>query len=386
MTVSWKMRDGIIGFADNLGRVLSLDYEGRLLFFTLNSTTYRRTLLNKFIELRIENGERIVREVPAEFARSLVSDARGSFDQAIRSNLPKELKDRISRLKERIDYDWLERDANAFNRIYDGGIPIIPPDQYFSIYIRFTEGCPWNRCSFCALYPGFRYRVKSVDEVSTQMNSLLLLLGGGIESRRSVFLGDANAINVDTDLLVEVLRLIKRQIGLPIYAFTDAFTTAKNKGFKDFLITKENGLKRLYIGIESGDERVLKLLNKPVDISVAKQEIEDIKRAGIELGVIVMSGAGGRVLARRHVEQTVEFLLTVPLGKGDVVYVSPIKEYEGSDYLKIARENNLGIMNINEKLEQAETIKSELRSRWIGKFSSPPEFQIAPYLLEEAVY
>ncbi|MEM3205898.1 MAG: radical SAM protein, partial [Thermoplasmatales archaeon] len=379
-------KDGIIGFADGLGRVLSLDYEGRLLFFTLNSTTYRRTLLNKFIELRIENGERRVSEVPAEVARSLVSDARNSFDEAISSNLPKELKDRVSILRERIDYDWLERDANGFRQVYGGGVPIIPPDQYFSIYIRFSEGCPWNRCSFCTLYPGIRYRVKSVNEISSQINSLLSLLGQGMESRKSVFLGDANAINVDTHLLVEVLQLIKREIGLPVYAFTDAFTTAKNKDVKDFLLIRENGLKRLYIGIESGDESVLKFLNKPLDISIAKREIEDIKRAGIEVGVIVMSGPGGRVLANQHVERTVEFLLTLPLGRGDVVYVSPIKEYEGSDYLRIARENNLGIMSIEEKLEQAETIKAELRSRWIRKFSHPPEFQIAPYLLEEAVY
>ncbi|MEM0140606.1 MAG: radical SAM protein [Thermoplasmatales archaeon] len=386
MLMSWKVKDGVIGLADDFGRVLSLDYEGRLLFFSENGVTYRRTLLNRFIELKIEDGKRIVREVPMDTAKSVVLDARSFFEKAIANHPPPGLNDRVYTLTERINYDWLVRDAQAFTLIYGGGVPIVPPDQYFSLYLRYSEGCPWNKCSFCMLYPETVYRVKTLDDMSKQIDSLLAVLGRGIESRQSVFLGDANAINTDTDLLIDVLALVKRRIGLPVYAFTDAFTTMKNKKIGDFIRMRENGLTRVYIGIESGDQYVLKLLNKPMDISGARREIEDIKRAGIGVGVIVMSGAGGKALAREHVESTARFIATLPLGKGDVVYISPLREYEGSEYAKIASEKGLGIMSGSEKLDQAEDIRSEIKEIWIRKFSLPPEFQIAPYILEESVY
>jgi hypothetical protein len=58
------------------------------------------------------------------------------------------------------------------------------------------------------------------------------------------------------------------------------------------------GLKRVYIGVESGSRRVLDILNKPMNLDMALAEMRQMKAAGIDLGVIIMAGAGGRVACR----------------------------------------------------------------------------------------
>jgi len=386
MNVSWKLEKGVLSLADESGRVLSLDLEGRLIYFTTGNATYRRTILNKFVKMRIEKGIRRVSPVPPSEARVVISEAFETVDGVLKSDCPSDLKRNLSELLERINYEWLSRDAEKFISVYGGGVPIIPPDQYFTIYVRYADGCPWNRCTFCRLYPGVRYRTRSVEEVESQLILLIKLLGRGIESRRSVFLGDANAVNTEIDRLVEVLRTVRKHIHLPLYAFSDAFTTPRNKGIDEYTVMKKNGLERIYIGIESGDEEVLRVLNKPMVLSLAKKEIEEIKAAGIGVGLIVMSGAGGRKLAGQHIENTSRFLSTLPLGRGDIVYISPINEYEGSDYAKIVEEEGLGEMSMEEKGQQADEIRNRLDELWRKIHNSLPEFAVAPYLLEESIY
>lgn len=376
----------MFSIGEESGSVLAFDLEGRIIFATLGKYTIRRSLMNRYVKITLKGGERRVESLGDKDIEEALSEIRGTLESFIVSANDDGLRKELENFGKKLDAEWLTQDGENLKRIYHGGVPIVPPDQYFSLYIRYTNGCSWNRCSFCRLYPGMEYGVMSLDNVERQIDQLHEALGRGFESRRTVFLGDANAISTRTEMLIDVLNLIKRRINLPVYAFSDAFTTPRNKSCDDFVILRQHGLSRIYVGIESGDGDVLKILNKPMDLNVAREEISQIKAAGISVGAIVMSGAGGRKYSSQHVSRTVDFIASLPLGRGDIVYISPIVTYPDSEYGRIAKDRNLGIMDEDENIRQALLIRNSLKDKWKTLYGRNPDFPIAPYLLAESIY
>ncbi len=380
------MQDGIFSIGQERGIVLTFDLEGRIIFAALNGYTVRRSLLGKYVKITLRNRERTVEPLRNDGIEVALANVRETLDSFAASVDDASIKDRLGFFRSRANADWLSQDAMKLERIYHGGVPIVPPDQYFSLYIRYTRGCSWNRCTFCRLYPGIEYGVLSTNEVENQIEKLKEALGNGMKSRRTVFIGDANAISTRTDKLIETIELIRKRIGLPVYAFSDAFTTPRNKGLNDYLLLREVGLSRVYVGIESGNSDILRIFNKPMDLNVARDEITIMKKSGISVGAIVMSGAGGKRFYEQHLSGTVDFLSSLPLGRGDIVYVSPLVVHPDSNYSSIAAEMGLGIMTEEENLEQTIIMRNMLREKWKGTHGEYPEFPIAPYLLAESIY
>ncbi len=384
--VAWKVDNGVFSIGQVSGDVLTFDLEGRIIFASLGGRSYRRTIMNRFLEISSAGGMRSIRELESSESEGVAEAVYRRLDEmAENAGLPDAHDTGLDWIGRR-DWNWLSSDAMKLLEIYGGGIPVIPPDQYFALYVRYTRGCSWNRCSFCRLYTGISYAVGSAGNVISQVDSLRAVLGRGIYSRRSVFMGDANAINSSTVEVVKAIRALHESLGLPIYAFSDAFTTPRTKGEYDYRQMHSAGLERVYIGVESGNRNVLEILNKPMDLQIALNEMRQMKAAGISLGVIIMSGAGGRALAEEHVGDTSSFVAELPLGHGDVVYISPMVEYSNSPYYDTVMAENLGILSKDEKLIQALKLKDNIIRLWSDKNSRVPDFPVAPYLLAESIY
>ena len=384
--IAWKIDHGVFSIGQVSGDVLTFDLEGRIIFATISGRSYRRTIMNRFIEIIAVNGVRTTRELEygeAQEIANVIYSRLGTL--ASDAGLSGNDEPGLSWMGKR-DWEWLVSDAGRLSEIYGGGIPVIPPDQYFALYIRYTRGCSWNKCSFCRLYTGINYAVGSVSSVLSQVDELRAVLGKGLDSRRTVFLGDANAINTRTSEVVKVITALRETLGLPVYAFSDAFTTPLSKSESDYSQMHSAGLKRVYIGVESGSRRVLDILNKPMNLDMALAEMRQMKAAGIDLGVIIMAGAGGRALAEDHIRDTSDFVAELPLSRGDVVYISPLVEYRDSPYYDTVTKEGLGILSAPEKLAQAQILKDRILSLWKERNSSPPNFPVAPYLLAESIY
>jgi hypothetical protein len=87
----------------------------------------------------------------------------------------------------------LVEQATRFHLVYSP-VPILPPDQYRSLVLQATLGCPYNRCNFCTLYRGVPYQVRTPDGFRDHIRAVKAFLGAGTSRYRAVFLGDANAI------------------------------------------------------------------------------------------------------------------------------------------------------------------------------------------------
>ncbi len=181
-----------------------------------------------------------------------------------------------------------------------------PPSEARSLLIQATVGCSYNKCTFCGSNLLKQFYVRPVDEVKEDILMARKIYGPWV---RRVFLLDANALCMDTGDLLEILELLNavfpRLERVGVYACAQ---DALRKRPDELSELREAGLKIVYLGVESGDDVVLRRVRKGVN---AKQTIKACKRlmdAGITLSVTIILGLGGRERWREHAEGTANVL------------------------------------------------------------------------------
>jgi hypothetical protein len=231
-------------------------------------------------------------------------------------------------------------------KCYEQG-PIRPPSEAGSLLFRFTRNCPWNRCAFCPVYKGKQFSRRSVEEIKAdidtaaqiyeELSAFSFSLGQGGDMTRevlekvftgrrfndfdrqialwrymgkgSVFIQDANSFVLPASVIVEALEHIRRKIpGIGrITSYARSSTLAKMSA-ADLRQIREAGLDRIHVGMESGSDRVLALVQKGVD---AKRQIvagRKVIEAGMELSEYIMPGLGGKELSEDHARQSARVL------------------------------------------------------------------------------
>jgi hypothetical protein len=203
---------------------------------------------------------------------------------------------------------------------------VLPPDRYRSLIIQLTEGCAYNGCLFCSLYKGQPHRVKSVDELARHVRAVKDFVGSGVTDRRGVFLGEANALAAPQATLLAAFELLEAELAALVHgtgpargvsAFVDAFEDWKSVA--ELTALRQRGLTRVFLGVESGDERTLAVLGKPSRAGAVRAVVERAKAAGLSVGLTVLVGLGPE-----HVEASGQLVASLGLDEGDVVYLSPL--------------------------------------------------------------
>jgi radical SAM superfamily enzyme YgiQ (UPF0313 family) len=220
-----------------------------------------------------------------------------------------------------MDAAALREDAAHFLAA-SGPVGILPPDQYLAVVVRVTEGCSWNACTICRLYRDVPFRFKRADELERHIEALRAYFGPSLALRRSVFLGDANALCLAHGRLLPLVETVAARFpGAPLHSFVDAWTGARKNG-AEWRSYAALGLRRVYVGLETGDPALLAWLEKPGSPQEAVDLVGVLHETGIGAGVIVLLGAGGERFAEAHVTRTAEALSAMRLGSADLVYFS----------------------------------------------------------------
>lgn len=353
----------------------TFDYEGRLLGAYLGGRNFRRSLANRVLEKA--NGDmpglasRVRRYLTPQEVQLLEIRAY-DFVRAISAQVPlsestSDIRDAFNRVN-RFNYRLLESERETYDRIYKP-VTILPPDQYLALYLQATEGCAFNACLFCGFYRDRQFRVKSLEEFRQHILDARGFFGRGLSLRRSIFLGDANALMIPQRTLVpmfdevaaqfEILprdldekALIKWKDTHPIhftgiYSFIDAFST-RRKTIRDFQELAQRGLRRVYLGLESGDAKVLKFMGKPHTTADIETLVSHLKCAGVAVGLIVLVGAGGDYYADAHTRGTVDLINALPLDERDLIYFSELIDYPGSSYSQLAQQAGIRTLALGE--------------------------------------
>lgn len=234
-------------------------------------------------------------------------------------------------------------------------VGLVPPDRYRSLIIQATQGCAYNGCLFCSLYKGQRYRVVPLTELREHVQRVKAFVGSGLAARRGVFLGEANALAMPQASLLEVFEILRSELpalASDVSSFIDAFD--EYRSVDELTALRAQGLTRVFIGVESGDEATLGALGKPATIAGVGKLVETLKAARVSVGVIFLAGLGPA-----HVEKSSDLVARLGLDAGDVVYVSPlVVEAGGALVAQLAKRGLLGV--------DAEAEASVLRARMKG--------------------
>jgi histone acetyltransferase (RNA polymerase elongator complex component) len=225
--------------------------------------------------------------------------------------------------------------------------PIRPPNEAGSLLLRFTRNCPWNRCTFCPVYKRQRFSRRSLQEIKQDIDvvhrmledltTLSHTMGYGGELTRqvvsaalsdpersdqhrhvalwalsgngTVFIQDANSLILETRVLVEALRYLKKRIpGVQRITSYARSSTLARKSIEELKEIREAGLDRIHIGLESGADKVLAFVQKG---TTAEQHIEAGRRviaAGMMLSEYIMPGLGGKDGWVEHATETARVL------------------------------------------------------------------------------
>ena len=173
-----------------------------------------------------------------------------------------------------------------------------PPSEARSLIIQVTIGCAHNRCTFCNMYREKKFRVREKEEIMRDLDECRAYYGPMV---RRVFFADGDALVVKTELLLELLDYVHKNF--PAVERIAAYGTAKDvlkKSEEDLKALAAAGLELIYLGAESGDDRVLEHIKKDVkaaDIIAAGQKL---KRCGLQTSVTLISGLGGRDRLEQH--------------------------------------------------------------------------------------
>lgn len=283
-------------------------------------------------------------------------------------------------------YDRLVTDAATFTNLY-GHIPILPPDQYRALVVQATDGCSYNRCTFCTLYRDKTYRVRSPEDFRRHLQAVLGFMGPGLSYRMSLFLGDANAIAIPTPRLVELMNILHDTAPLRpilerggIHAFLDIYT-GMHKSTADYRTLQALGLRRVSLGVESGSEALLSYVQKPATRQDMVRVLTNLKSAGLAVVVIFMVGLGGDTYREAHLAESASLVETLPLSKGDLIYLSQFTPDSQAPYLPLAAESGVQAMTVDE-------IALETR-RWKGVLEGRVGVQgvkVAPYSFQRFIY
>lgn len=354
-------------------RVFSFDFAGRLWTAFLDGVSYRRGLDGKILaKWRLSGAARDRRSLFGDEALRIEETARrevgalyGAIQEGhtiLKGSLPEAghlgFQQAIA-----FDAQSSKADAIRYHQVYKP-VGILPPDQYMAVVLQLTEGCSFNTCTFCTFYKDRPFRIKREDEFKAHALAVRDFLGRGLSLRRTIFLGDANALVVPMPRLMPLLDAIHDVYDVGalggIYAFLDGFSGEK-KSVDDYRALRAAGLERVYVGLESGSADLLRFLRKPGEPKDAIHAVRALKAAGVAVGVIVLLGAGGREYAGAHVRDTISTLNAMPLDMNDILYFSELVVSDGLEYARDAFQAGLQPMTADERVAQEDMIRDGLR-------------------------
>jgi len=183
---------------------------------------------------------------------------------------------------------------------YEGNM-IRPPSEANSILLQVTVGCSHNKCTFCAAYKGERFKIKSDEIIKADIE----FASKYCRQQKRLFLCDGDAMIISQKRLPGIFRDIREQ--LPWVNRVGVYANAKSlkrKSLAELKEMKELGLGIVYMGLESGDDETLAMVNKKGNSEDMIEQGQKVREAGIKLSITVLLGLAGPERSSIHAIET----------------------------------------------------------------------------------
>lgn len=168
-----------------------------------------------------------------------------------------------------------------------------------------TLGCSFNKCSFCSMYRTKEYSERPWEVIKAEID----MAAKFYPDTRRVFLADGDAINLSNEKMIQILKYAHSKFPaierVSCYAMPMNLLKKKDDELKEL---KKAGLDMLYIGIESGNDVVLRKVTKGATSKTIVQACQKAKQNGYVLSCMVILGLGGKTYTQEHIADTAHIL------------------------------------------------------------------------------
>ena len=181
-----------------------------------------------------------------------------------------------------------------------------PPSEAHSLILPVTNGCSWNKCTFCEMYTQEQKKFRARDEA--QVLEEIRLTGERMIVQR-VFLADGDALVLPTRRLLTILQAIREH--MPEVERVSSYCLPRNlrkRSVDELRELADAGLRMAYVGCESGDDEVLARVNKGETYESSLSALDKLGQAGITRSVMILNGLGGTVLSEQHADNSARLM------------------------------------------------------------------------------
>ncbi len=178
-----------------------------------------------------------------------------------------------------------------------------PPFEANSGFLQVTSGCSHNRCDFCGYFKGVKFERSSLEEIEADIKEIPKYFG----APRRIFLQSADAFAASYDTLMKTAALIHKYVPsvetIGGYARIDNFI---DKSVDELRKLRDVGFANPYIGVESGDDEILRRVHKGYDSKIAREQLEKLTAAGLPIITNFLNGLGGKNYGLSHAQKTAQ--------------------------------------------------------------------------------
>ncbi len=203
---------------------------------------------------------------------------------------------------------------------------IRPPSEHASYFLPLTSGCSNNTCAFCAYY-GLKLQVRDIEDVKKEIDALGLYIKHGVRvpaipeivyiiahqwDGRRIFLQDGDALVYPFPKLKDALQYLNQK--LPDLERIGTYATPQDilrRSVSELRELRELKVGIFYMGVESGNDEILRRIGKGVDSNQLMEAARKVKEAGITLSVTVILGLGGVEMSEEHAMATARILTAI---------------------------------------------------------------------------
>ena len=208
-----------------------------------------------------------------------------------------------------------------------------PPSEANSVIFQVTLGCSFNKCSFCNMYRTKEYSERPWAEVKNEID----IVSKSFPQTERIFLADGDAINLHTEKLIQILDYIKEKF--PNLQRISCYAMPKNllqKSPEELTQLNNGGLNMLYVGIETGNDILLKKITKGATSKSIIDACNRAKTCGFIISCMIILGIGGKKYSVAHMKETARvvnavspnFLAALTLIIEDGVYDEFMKKFD----------------------------------------------------------
>ena len=178
-----------------------------------------------------------------------------------------------------------------------------PPFEANSGFLQVTSGCSHNLCKFCGYFKSAKFKFSAIEEIEADIKEIPKYFGAPTR----IFLQGADGFAATYDTLMKVAELLKKYVPsvqtIGGYARIDNFLDKTVEQLKNM---KDAGFSNPYIGVESGDDEILKRVNKGYDAKTAREQLEKLTVANFSIIANFLNGIGGKNYGLSHAQKTAE--------------------------------------------------------------------------------